>query len=220
MTSPQQGHRSLKRDRQDFGKGSQPAPDVTSPTHHSQGQKRKRSDTEAEVKEAFTRKIKRQILRKTADAFIVVDTRGADYGDESGLEACKLIAYWTHTGQWPEDFSKMSQEQSNSSKKRPTSSSYSKSFRDGEVPKAHTPAHEKHLAEQRFFMEELTGRSRVQQESKSLCTNLPRNIHLEPKYMAFPLAQFLVVWQRAQIRNEVRVYRDLTPLLILLPELL
>ncbi len=107
-----------------------------------------------------------------------------------------------------------------SSKKRALSPSYAQNYRDGEVPKAYSPAYEMVLAENGMFMEEWTGQSRVGQESKSLCTQALRAIHPESQYTAFSLQHFLLVWQRAQNRNEARVYRDITPLLVPSPELL
>ena len=114
----------------------------------------------------------------------------------------------------------MSQEQSDSSKKRPHTPSYTQSFRDGEVPKAHSPAYEKVLAEHGVHMEELKGRSLVGEESRTLCTQFLQSSYAEPQYTAFPLPEFMSVWQRAQNRNEARVYRDITPLLMPSPELL
>lgn len=114
----------------------------------------------------------------------------------------------------------MSQEPSNSSKKRPSSSSYTKSYKDGEVPKAHSAAHEHHFTGHGLFMKESEGRSRVHKDCASLCTDLLRSIHPEPNHTPFPLSKFLSVWQQAQNRNEARVYRDLTPLLVPSPELL
>ncbi|KAK5093245.1 hypothetical protein LTR70_004888 [Exophiala xenobiotica] len=114
----------------------------------------------------------------------------------------------------------MSQEPSSSSKKRPSSSSYTQSYKDGEVPKAHSAASEKVLAGHGVHINELQGLSHVQEESKSYCKHLLQSTYPEPQYTAFPLSQFLSVWQRVQNRNEARICRDLTPLLVPSPELL
>lgn len=114
----------------------------------------------------------------------------------------------------------MSQEKSESSHKRAHSASYSQSFKDGDVPRAHSQAYETVLASNGVFMEELKGRSLVGQRSKALCAKMLRGRHPDPQHTAFPLSQFLTVWQQAQNRNEGRVYRDLTPLLVPSPELL
>ncbi len=114
----------------------------------------------------------------------------------------------------------MSQEQSDSSKKRSHTRSYTQSFKDGEVPRAHSQASETVLAEHGIHMEELKGRSLVGQESKTLCTQVLQSTYAEPQYTAFPLSEFMSVWQRAQNRNEARVYRDITPLLVPSAELL
>ena len=69
-------------------------------------------------------------------------------------------------------------------------------------------------------MEELKGRSVVQKESQLLCGQLLQSRYPEPQHTAFPLSQFLAVWQRAENRNEARVYSDITPLPVPSPELL
>jgi hypothetical protein len=69
-------------------------------------------------------------------------------------------------------------------------------------------------------MEELRGRSLVMKESKLLCTQLLQSRYPDPQYTAFPLSEFMAIWQRAQNRNEARVCRDITPLLVPSPELL
>ena len=114
----------------------------------------------------------------------------------------------------------MSQKRSESPRKRSHSSSYSQSVKDGEVPRAHTQAYERVLAENGVHMEELKGRSLVMKESKAICTQLLQSRHPEPKHTPFPLSEFLSVWQRAQNRNEARIYRDITPLLVPSPEML
>ncbi len=114
----------------------------------------------------------------------------------------------------------MSQEQSSSSKKRPSSSSYTQSYKDGEVPKAHSAASEKVLAGHGVHINELQGLSHVQEDSKLYCKRLLQSTYPEPQYPAFPLSKFLSVWQRVQNRNEARIWRDLTPLLVPSPELL
>ena len=146
-----------------------------------------------------------------------------EYSHQSGKEETEgnaFVAHWATTGLWPENFASMSQKRSDSPKKRSHSSSYSQSFKDGEVPRAHSQAYELLLAENGVHMEELKGRSLVQKESKILCGQLLQSKYPEPQHTAFPLSEFLAVWQRAQNRNEARVYRDITPLLVPSPELL
>ncbi|KAK5081422.1 hypothetical protein LTS08_006602 [Lithohypha guttulata] len=96
----------------------------------------------------------------------------------------------------------MSQEPNSSSKKRPSSSSYTQSYKDGEVPKAHSAASEKVLAGHGVYINELQGLSYVQEESKSYCKRLLQSTYPEPQYTAFPLSKFLSVWQRVQNQLE------------------
>ncbi|KAK5936608.1 hypothetical protein PMZ80_011136 [Knufia obscura] len=97
----------------------------------------------------------------------------------------------------------MSREPGSSAKKRPSSSSYTQSYKAGDAPKTHS-----------------AGLPYVQEESKSYCKRLLQSTYPEPQYTAFPLSKFLSVWQRVQNRNEARICRDLTPLLVPSPELL
>ena len=114
----------------------------------------------------------------------------------------------------------MSQERSDSSRKRGRTPSYAQSFKDGEVPRAYSPAFEKVLADHGVHMQESKGRSLVGQASKALCAQLLLGRYPEPQHTLFPLSEFLSVWQRAQNRNEGRIYRDITPLLVPSAELL
>jgi hypothetical protein len=114
----------------------------------------------------------------------------------------------------------MSQKQSDSSKKRPHTPSYSQSFKDGDVPKAHSQEYESVLAEHGVYMEELTGRSLVGHASWALSRALLQGQYDEPEYTPYPLSKFLAVWQLAQSRNEFRIYRDITPLLVPSAEIL
>lgn len=114
----------------------------------------------------------------------------------------------------------MSQKQSDSSKKRPHTTSYSQSYKDGDVPKAHSQAYEKLLAQHGVYMEELTGRELVSETSLALSRALLQGQYDEPEYTPFPLSKFLAVWQRAKNRNEFRIFRDITPLLVPSAEIL
>ncbi|KAK5093856.1 hypothetical protein LTS08_008815 [Lithohypha guttulata] len=226
--------RPSKPARQDFQKRSQSAPDASavvldSPfsversTRQLQGQKRRILWADAEEDLCRHHK-RRQLSRLPAEASSAASLTPTEYYERDDTEVCPSIAssieHWVHTAQWPRDFASMSQEQSSSSKKRPSSSSYTQSFKAGEVPKAHSAAHENILADHGVHMDELQGRSRVREESKSCCKRLSQSTYPEPQHTAFPLSEFLSVWQRVQKRNEARVYRDLTPLLVPSPELL
>ncbi|KAK5943795.1 hypothetical protein PMZ80_003076 [Knufia obscura] len=234
LTYLQQIQRPSPPALQDIQKRSQSAPDASaavlgSPfsversTRRLQGQKRKIpcADTEEDLCRHHK---KRQLSEITAEASSATGPAPPEHYERDNTEVCPPIAspivHWVHTAQWPEDFASMSQEQSSSSKKRPSSSSYTQSFKAGEVPKAHSAAHENILADHGVYMDELQGRSRAREQSKSFCRSLSKSTYPEPQHTAFPLSEFLSVWQRVQKRNEARVYRDLTPLLVPSPELL
>ncbi|KAK5086193.1 hypothetical protein LTR70_007438 [Exophiala xenobiotica] len=234
-SSAQQEHirRPSKSALQTSQKRSQSAPDASaavldSPfnversTRQLEGQKRK--IPWADTEDLCRNSKKRQLSRITAEASNTTDPAPTEHCERDDTEVCPPIAFpivhWARTAQWPKDFASMSQEQSSSSKKRPSSSSYTQSFKAGEVPKAHSAAHENTLADHGVHMDELQGRSRAREESKSFCRSLLQSTYPEPQHTAFPLPEFLSVWQRVQKRNEARVYRDLTPLLVPSPELL
>lgn len=114
----------------------------------------------------------------------------------------------------------MSQERSVSPKKRERQSSYSQSTKDGDVPKAHTRAFEGYLAQYGIIMEEQKGMALVSEESKELCDELLLLEYEELEFTPFPLSKFLSVLDRVRLRNEYRVFRDITPLLVPSAELL
>lgn len=140
--------------------------------------------------------------------------------DSPDLGVDQPLKHWAATGYWPFLSDKMSQEDSGPSHKRSRTPSYSQGARDGDLPRAYSPAFETILANNGVFMDELKGRSRVCERSKDLCAALRQKPHPGPEYTAFPLSEFLSVWQHAQNRNEGRVYRDLTPVLVPSPALL
>jgi hypothetical protein len=133
---------------------------------------------------------------------------------------CHPIEHWASTGLWPDNFSKMSQEQSDSSKKRGRGSSYTQSTKDGDAPKAHTRAFEGHIAQYGILMEEQKGRLLLSATSRALCETILLGRYDEPQYTLFPLSKFLDVCDRLRTRNEYRVFRDITPLLVPSAELL
>ncbi|KAK5080089.1 hypothetical protein LTR05_008800 [Lithohypha guttulata] len=201
--------------------------DIDEPPRCLQGQKRKRSWADTKGQQRRHRK-KRRISGVTADASGATSPVSSEHCERHGTElylpiaspTTSPVAYWAHTAQWPANFTAMSQQESGSSRKRPPGSSYTQSYKDGEVPKAHSAASEKVLAGHGVHIDELQGLSHVQEESKSYCKRLLQSTYPEPQHTAFPLSKFLSVWQRVQNRNEARICRDLTPLLVPSPELL
>ncbi|RMD39312.1 hypothetical protein DV735_g5816, partial [Chaetothyriales sp. CBS 134920] len=128
-----------------------------------------------------------------------------DDSQSIGFNFNESVRHWTETGHWPPSFAAMSSKDSPVLQKRSRTPSYSQSVKDGDAPRAYSPAFETILAANGVFMNELKGSSLVAKSSQAL---------------SFPLSEFLSVWQQVQNRNEGRVYRDLTPLLIPSPALL
>ncbi|RMD40941.1 hypothetical protein DV735_g4211, partial [Chaetothyriales sp. CBS 134920] len=114
--------------------------------------------------------------------------------------AIEPVKHWVETGHWPASFATMSQ--NSVLQKRSRTPSYSQSVRDGDAPRAYSPAFETILLSNGVYMDELKGRSLVAESSKALCASLLKKQH------------------PVQNRNEGRVYRDLTPLLVPSPALL
>jgi hypothetical protein len=99
-------------------------------------------------------------------------------------------------------------------------SSYTQSMKDGEVPTAYAPAFETHLTRSRIFMDKEQGRSFISEASKALCESLLLAKHGEPEFTQFPLSKSSGVLNRFHTRNEYRIFRDITPLLVPSAELL
>lgn len=144
--------------------------------------------------------------------------------EQDDLDLEEPVHHWARTQQWPENFATMTQERSrersSSPKKRLASSSYTQRVKEGEVPPAYSAAYETHLANHGLYMGEDRGRAKVRDGSKALCRSLLAKIYPDPTHTPYPLSKFLSVWQRVQNRNEPRVVRDLTSLLVPSPELL
>lgn len=114
----------------------------------------------------------------------------------------------------------MSQEQSDSSNKRGRETSYTQSVKDGEVPKAHTRAFEGYISRYGIIMQDHKGRSFLSDASKGLCESMLSARYEEPPAPPFPLSRFSEVLARVRTRNESRIFRDITPLLVPSAELL
>ena len=93
-------------------------------------------------------------------------------------------------------------------------------MKDGDVPRAYSPAFESVIAEYGLHMAEMKGRNLVSEDSKQLCRQLLQAEHDAPLHTSYPLTEFLSVWDQIRTRNESKIFRDLTPLLMPSPELL
>ncbi|RMZ75771.1 hypothetical protein DV738_g5282, partial [Chaetothyriales sp. CBS 135597] len=107
-----------------------------------------------------------------------------------------------------------------SRKRRERSESYTELSKQGKVPKSDSPPFEAYLAEHGIIADEVKGDLFVSEDSKELCEKMLEAQYENPLHTQFPLSKFLLVWNRLRTRNEFRVNRDLTPLLVPSPELL
>ena len=183
-----------------------------------QGQKRKTTEAEA-VKNSIEQPCEPPTKRTKSTSFDGAPKPSAscDGGDR---DHCHPIEHWASTGSWPENFSNMSQEQSDSSKKRGRESSYTQSVKDGSVPKAHTSEFEKQIAQHGIFMDDYKGQVLVSEASKELGMKMLQARYAEPQYPQFQPSKFLLVLNRIRTRNETRIFRDITPFIVPSAELL
>lgn len=105
--------------------------------------------------------------------------------------------------------------------KRPVqSTSYTERVRNGEVPRAYTAGYEKQIAQHGIIMDEVQGKEFLTEAGKSTCEQMLSTSYDDPEYTPFPLSQFLSVWNRFRNRNEYRIFRDITPMLVPSAEIL
>ncbi|RMD39141.1 hypothetical protein DV735_g5988, partial [Chaetothyriales sp. CBS 134920] len=100
------------------------------------------------------------------------------------------------------------------------SESYTELSKQGKVPKSDSPQSEAYLAEYGIITDKVKGDLFVSKASKKLCEDMFNAEFEDPVYTLFPISQFLLIWNRLRTRNEFRINRDLTPLLVPSPELL
>lgn len=142
----------------------------------------------------------------------------SDVSDGVDQTRCEPVAYWAATGLWSPNFHSMAQDLSASPNKRDRS--YTQTTKDGETPRAHTRAFEAHLMQHGIVMNEPKGMAFVSKASKELCAKLLLLVYEEFQFTQFPLSKFLEVLDRVRVRNEYRLFKDITPLLVPSPELL
>ena len=107
-----------------------------------------------------------------------------------------------------------------SSKKRSRSTSYSQSVKDGDNPRAYTPKYEKVLEKAGIFMDEYQDQATVSDACQQFCNDLLSGDYEAPEHSIFQDDQFWTVLRRVRTRNELRVFRDVTPSIVPSAELL
>ncbi|KAL9126206.1 MAG: hypothetical protein Q9217_004713 [Psora testacea] len=137
------------------------------------------------------------------------------------------ISYWAAHHTWPENFAEHDQmASSNSTNKRPRTSdcsqsgkdersrSYSQSRKNGEVPEPYTAKYEVWIATQGLDMDYRNGEDFVFEESKKTCKELLRIEVPTIEPTAVPEDKIRDMVADCQTRNEPKVQRDVTPLII------
>ena len=107
-------------------------------------------------------------------------------------------------------------------KKRSSSAmSYSQGVKEGEYPPAHTPAYETQVLEPAgIIMDQQLGEAAISDDCKQLCTILVDATYEPPENSLFENNLFWKVLNGVRRRNEPRVVRDISPLLVPSAELL
>ncbi|KXL45095.1 hypothetical protein M433DRAFT_134797 [Acidomyces richmondensis BFW] len=129
------------------------------------------------------------------------------------------IAYWATHKSWPPNFVDQDPKMSGPlAKKRLRSTSYTQSVKDGENPPAHSRRHEERMEEAGLVMAD--NPAGINEACRTLCEDLLRS---EPSIIqsTFPEKErFAKVLDRVRYRNEARIVRDVTPVLVPSAELL
>ncbi|KAL8924719.1 MAG: hypothetical protein Q9208_003909 [Pyrenodesmia sp. 3 TL-2023] len=100
-------------------------------------------------------------------------------------------------------------------KKRSRSTSYTQSVKDGDMPRAYTAGYEQVLARANIVMQSSNSLSlRVTAQSQSLCEDLQKGNYDLPLNPLYHDDAFTVLLERLRSRNEARVLRDLTPMIL------
>lgn len=143
--------------------------------------------------------------------------------ENSNSEFGADICWGDYFGQWPP----MEAPRGRSSllgKKRPfpqlRSNSYSQSVRDGESPQAWTPQHEEKMEKAGLVMKAYQTQAAITSACQRLCDDLKKRDYSPPRGPSFGRDRLLKMLDLVRFRNEARVFRDITPLVIPSPELL
>ena len=104
--------------------------------------------------------------------------------------------------------------------KRSRSTSYSQSVKDGDNLRASTPKYEKVLEKAGIFMDAYEGEGAIPDTCQQLYNDLLSGEYEAPESSIFRGDQFWAVLRRVHTRNEMRVFGDITPLIVPSAELL
>ena len=98
--------------------------------------------------------------------------------------------------------------------------SYTQSVKEGENPPPYTPAYENVLAKAGIFMHQHLGQAPISNTCQELCATLLDGEYELPEHSLFEDDMFWTTMESVRRRNEARVVRDITPLIVPSPELL
>ena len=181
----------------------------------SQDLKRKRSEDTEESISAEPLKKKRYLSRKTFPADKLSTPLNGGYSNP--------IEYWTEHNSWPPNFSaeevKMGDFFSNK-RSRSQSNSYSQGVKDGDNPVAWTRQHAEKMQEAGLIMAEYQTQAVISDDSRRLCNSILEGDYPPPQGPLFQRDKLLKVLDQVQFRNEARVVRDITPIVVPSAELL
>ncbi|MCJ1386672.1 hypothetical protein MMC17_009798 [Xylographa soralifera] len=136
------------------------------------------------------------------------------------------ISYWAANHTWPNNFAEFRAMPPNDNNKRPRTSDYSQSTKegkppsytqarkDGDVPEPYTKAYEKYLFTQGLDMDEFKAERLVSPDSKVTCKDLQKITCMNISPTVYSTAETLEVVKHCRNRNEAMVNRDVTPLIV------
>lgn len=163
--------------------------------------------------------LKKAFLRRTTSQPDPHDTGDAneDYGPS--------IRWKDYFDDWPQNSSSMA---ANMRESRPVkrahplsrSNSYSQSVREGSSPVAWTRHHEEKMRDAGLVMMEHQNRASITDDCQQVCGRLLKAEYTLPEGPSFDAERFIRVLEGAQFRNEARIVRDITPIVVPSAELL
>jgi hypothetical protein len=131
------------------------------------------------------------------------------------------VKYWAENKTWPKQWFEKDPNMSKPlSKKRPRATSYTQSVRDGDNPRAYTPQYEEVLTKAGIIMNAHQRQVAASNDCQQLCDDFLNSEYDTPDHSPFNGDMFWTALDRVRSRNELRVRRDVTPLIMPSAELL
>ena len=181
----------------------------------SQDLKRKRSEDTEESISAEPPKKKGYLSRKTFPADSLSTPLNGCYSNP--------IEYWTEHNSWPPNFPAEEVHMgdfSSNKRSRSQSNSYSQGVKDGDNPTAWTRQHAEKMQEAGLIMAEYQAQAVISDNCRRLCNSILEADYPPPQGPLFQKDRLLKVLDQVQFRNEARVVRDITPIVVPSAELL